>query len=295
MICSLSITISKDIINEIYSRFINKSVEYSGTIKFTKLTNKKYESDKIENVKKGDNMNVANTTSVINYHTHPRICYQGQDTLFGWLSGEDIYSILYQRRRGNMGHMVLCLEGVYYMSVNEDFYHKIIEHSKSEKLLQIIGDFFKSTHNYRNKDDIKKMKKKILPYSFVDMLNNITLGNILDETKIKAKKSSNESYYILNIDDLYEYADKPKINFKVSTELKNMKMFDCVFLESNNFKNIEEFIEERKASIKNKNNKNYKPHGITVSDNLNIKIEYITPSEKTCSFEYLEKNVKKYN
>lgn len=311
--CKIHLKISKDVLNSVYDKFINSDVEWSGIISFEKGEKEEFNYSKYnsinnhDKVKSGDGMNVSPSLSLINYHTHPLGCYQSQKTIFGWLSGEDIYSTIHLCLKGVLGHLTFTLEGIYFLQIDQQFINAIKENRKlfSDKLLTLIKEYFMGTHECREKIHIDKQKKKnkvVLPYSFIDILNNFKLC-CLEEYE---EEEDEYNVYFGNKKIKYSILDKKKIidELKISKECKNIlknikkkysdifnkKIFKCTFIESYEFyKDHKTFIKTRVDCIK-KNCK--KVFNVKVDKDINIIKKYNKDSDKSdCSIQYFEEKI----
>lgn len=306
MNCELNIVISKELLESIYKKYINENVEWSGTISFKQddynENNKNYfyySENKHNNNKSGNNKNVRPELSLINYHTHPLICYQEQKTIYGWISGEDISATILLSLFGNKGHITLCLEGVYFLKIVNEFteFLKKQDISYREKIIKSIEEYFKETHSYRCKEHIKKENKKgreITPYSFLNLVNNFKLSDLIKSEKVKPEKNKNNlckkdihKYFKLDKDTKYILQEIQKKNKKIF----NKKVLKCDFIETKLFlENPEKFIKVRETCIKEKC---VRMEDIKLSDNIYLKLQYKTEESDNCSIEYLDKLVKK--
>jgi hypothetical protein len=311
--CKIHLKITKDVLNSIYDKFINSNVEWSGIISFEEKKkdkdNSKYNSiDNHDKIKSGDGMNVRPSLSLINYHTHPHVCYQDQETIFGWLSGEDIYATIQLCLRGVLGHLTFTLEGIYFLQIDEEFINAIKKHRKlfNDKLLDLIKEYFMGTHECREYTYINKQKKKkkvVLPYSFVDILNNFKLSSLQHEDE---DEESEYNIYFGKKKIKYSILDKKKLadELQINKECKNIfekikkkhndifnkKIFKCTFIESDEFsKDHKLFGKNRIDCIKKKCKKSY---NVKVSNDINILNKYYKDSPKSeCSIDYFEKKI----
>lgn len=320
--CKIHLKISKDVLNSIYDKFINSDVEWSGVITFEKDEKgrkggdkgdnySKYNSiDKHDNVKSGDGMNVSPSISLINYHTHPLVCYQDQKTLFGWLSGEDIYSTIFLCLKGVIGHLTFTLEGIYFLEIDEQFKNTIKKDRQlfDNKLLNLIKDYFMGTHECREKTYIDKEKRKkriILPYSFIDTINNFKLSCLTneeededdEEEKVYFGKDAKLKYSMLDkkklIDELEidkSCKDALKKIKKKYKDIFNKKIFKCTFIESDDFsKDHKTFIKNRIDCIKNKCKRVF---NVKVNNDINVIKGYVKDGKNpTCSINYFEEKI----
>ena len=114
--CLVKYEIDPTILNKIYGK-LNKKDEVAGVISFGG-DGASGRSNKIEKTNEGQGASVSTPLGVINYHTHPTDCYIGEGTVWGWPSGEDMRESVKFGLKGNRGHMVVCVEGVYTIQVS---------------------------------------------------------------------------------------------------------------------------------------------------------------------------------
>jgi len=144
----------------------------------------------------GSKDSVYTENHVINYHTHPVNAYNDGKTVWGWPSGEDIRESLKFALNGNKAHLVFTVEGLYTIQVSPCKISKIKELTDTERgvLIFIIEEYFKCTHNFRCVEEVNELSKKgfnISPYSYIDLINNFELSNVILSKQIKVKKSNN--------------------------------------------------------------------------------------------------------
>lgn len=190
-------------------------VEYAGRYKMdakkeckTCPVTKKISLDKIT---KGSTSSVHTADGYINFHTHPISCYKGENTIWGWPSGEDMRETVGFMLRHNLCHMVFTMEGTYVVQTNPNFMGII----QSEKelipglppnllrgiVISLIESYFKCTHGHRGKDHNMSYQRKInhsidpasseyltskkwgicMPQDWVNFANNFSLHSVIDE------------------------------------------------------------------------------------------------------------------
>jgi hypothetical protein len=98
---------------------------------------------------KGEGSSVYTPNGIINFHTHPNSCYEAEDAVFGWPSGEDMAQVMRFAKSGNLIHIVFSREGAYVIKVN-----KILKRED----IRILEKIFKITHVYRSRDQSKQKK-----------------------------------------------------------------------------------------------------------------------------------------
>ena len=192
MSCKLKLYIPKEKITEI-NKDLSKKYEVSGII---------YVNDKNEVVNvsthKGDSDSVETPNHIINYHTHPKSAYKAGGTIWGWPSGEDVRETIRFSLQGNKAHMVFTMEGVYSIQVSPcklKKMKKLLTSHERGVLIFLIEEYFKTTHNFRGRSEVKTLESKgikISPYSYVDFINNFDISNLLSTTTIIHKKAKNE-------------------------------------------------------------------------------------------------------
>jgi len=123
----------------------------------------------------GDESSVSSPRSVLSYHTHPLSCYNSEETVWGFPSGEDTTECILSTMCGTIAHVVLAVEGVYVCQVHPDIIQKlktmtIKEIPRSCKQLPVkkwvdfvrgfiltcVEIYFRTTHGFRCIDIIKK-------------------------------------------------------------------------------------------------------------------------------------------
>lgn len=105
-------TINLDTINEL-NNLLFKDYEIGG--KFEVNGSLRLDTYKTKN---GGKDSVEAPKAIVNFHTHPVSCYQGEDTVWGWFSAEDIRETLLFTLKGSVAHLVLAVEGVYVLQLN---------------------------------------------------------------------------------------------------------------------------------------------------------------------------------
>lgn len=144
-------------------------------------------------INKGSKNSVLTPDGIINFHTHPKSCYDDEKVEYGWPSGEDMAQIINFANRGNLIHIVFTLEGAYLVKV---------KNIPEKKDINRIENFFKKTHGFRGKNlslqlsNFKKFltgvvsdKKGDSVDLWLKMTNNITLEKIY---KFENKKNTDK-------------------------------------------------------------------------------------------------------
>lgn len=238
--------------------------------KSEKVCNKKMSSNL--KFKYGDKDSVMTPISVVNFHTHPITCYIDAETIWGWPSGEDLGQCINFANDNNLTHIIFAIEGTYVI----DFNKIILNYLKINKnLLNLvknnIEEIFKLTHKYRmyyndtndkiNLDiefneiflkPINLIKKENIILSWVNLINNLTLENLIILSNqfnkyfknIKKIKLMKIDYKYLNI-KLYTVTfiknktaqwDKSLSNIEKFKLISNKKKFKIVLPEEINYK-----------------------------------------------------------
>ena len=107
-------------------------------------------------IKRGDGASVYTPNGIINFHTHPNSCYESENAVYGWPSGEDMSQVIHFAKIGNMIHIVFSKEGAYVIKVNTLL---------KPKDIKILEKIFKMTHVYRSSNQTEQkndFRKKFL-------------------------------------------------------------------------------------------------------------------------------------
>ena len=176
--------ISEDFITKIKKSLKTDSDEKAGVLLFEdnkddckgNVCNKKSTKFKINN---GNGSSVFTPHGVINFHTHPKTAYEGQDAKYGWPSGEDMAQTIEFAKKNNLVHIVFTLEGAYVINVK-----KIIL-KKDNKILESV---LKQTHKFRSSNqtkqysnfkeflqDVIKSNKRTTVNLWLDLINSLSL------------------------------------------------------------------------------------------------------------------------
>lgn len=154
---------------------------------------------------RGSASSVMTEDGYCNYHTHPFLCYKGEQTIWGWPSGEDMRENIRYVLKGNVCHFVFTLEGAYRIQVNPNFVSvlrcdkRMRELGKSMGLngasaargviVGLIEAYFKCTHGHRcvsyNEPRERSGKRKCMPSDWVTFANKFTLDNFSNVSKNK--------------------------------------------------------------------------------------------------------------
>lgn len=157
--------------------------------------------NKVTNLSKniGSSDSVYTPNHVINYHTHPVNAYNNADTVWGWPSGEDIRETMKFCLGGNKAHIVFTVEGLYTIQLSPCKIKKLKELTDIERgvIIFIIEEYFKCTHNFRCVTEVNKLNKQgivINPYSYVNLVKNFELKNIISSGIKTYSKTDNNSF-----------------------------------------------------------------------------------------------------
>ena len=106
---------------------------------------------------KGDEVGVDIVPGLYNFHTHPRNAYEIYDVKLGWPSGQDYIGFLLAFVEDDtIFHTVATLEGIYIISIHQDWF-------LNKKFTKKIGDFVSKnyTFSYNEGDTIGGYLNKI--------------------------------------------------------------------------------------------------------------------------------------
>ena len=97
---------------------------------------------------KGDEVGVDIVPGLYNFHTHPRNAYEIYDVKLGWPSGQDYIGFLLAFVEDDtIFHAVATLEGIYIISIHQDWF-------LNKKFTKKIGDFISKNYTFSyNKGD----------------------------------------------------------------------------------------------------------------------------------------------
>lgn len=109
-------SINKDKIQDLYP-LLYKDIEIGGKFLINNNNQINTELDTYKTTK-GESDSVQAPDAIVNFHTHPISCYKGEDTVFGWFSGEDVRETVLFSMKGSVAHLVISVEGVYILQVN---------------------------------------------------------------------------------------------------------------------------------------------------------------------------------
>ena len=174
-------TIDPNFIKDI-KRSINKDRdEKAGALLFTDTNCVNGVCDKTSTKIKMNNGNgstVYTPSGLINFHTHPKSAYKGENAVYGWPSGEDMRQCINFARDGTLIHIVFTLEGAYVIKINKTI---------CKKDSKILEEVFKYTHVFRSANQTKQLKdfKKLFKVKgrttknmWLNLANDITLKEL---------------------------------------------------------------------------------------------------------------------
>jgi len=196
----VKLDISKNVINPLIP-YLFKSTEYSCVfdVDFAKRNISGKVPCKLGKIKGGDSASVTVAKGMVNMHTHPQACYSpdGEDTMWGWPSGDDMRECIRFMFDGNICHFVFALEGIYTIQVNPCVLYflknRVGEIAKKNPardsdfvrglFISLVETYFKATHGHRCRDEnlkLEKMGKHIItPDDWVVYANEFRLGNLM--------------------------------------------------------------------------------------------------------------------
>lgn len=179
-----------------------------------KCTRSQEKSTDVLKINKGGQSSVKTTEGYCNFHTHPFPCYNGEKTLWGWPSGEDMRECVRFVLKGNLFHSIYALEGIYTVQVNPNFIYLMGNDDILGDLISglnaiqvrgiicsLIESYFKCTHGHRTIQYSKmhgNSKKTVIqknghyhskdtgvcmPKDWIDFSNNFKLCNMVVKKK----------------------------------------------------------------------------------------------------------------
>lgn len=129
----------------------------------------------------GEKDSVQAPLGILNFHTHPLSCYIGENTVWGWASGEDIRETLIFSLKGSLAHVIIAVEGVYILQINP-----------------CIVNLFANMGEYIEKNTLSQIPKKFLQEILSEYIEDLTS---------------------MNSDEFIKYLGNKKINFSDKKEL----------------------------------------------------------------------------
>lgn len=212
-------TIKNDMMNEIQRSF-DAEDEVAGSILFDDVSCKNGICNKISKdlkLNNGDGSSVVTPYGIVNFHTHPKIAYKGQDAVYGWPSGEDMEVCIDFAKNGNLVHIVFTLEGAYVITViNKDISKQVTIRIK--KLLQLTHVFRSSNQRQQKKDFIEMtgIKENTTKDIWIKFINTLTPEKVTKmynrefDKEVKVPKDNNLIYNV----KLVSYGDP--FNFRAN-------------------------------------------------------------------------------
>lgn len=240
--------IDKSFMEKIYKSLYKDSDEIAGKIFFEDyLCNKEVCNKKIKDytISKGNGASVLTPFGIINFHTHPKSAYEGENAKYGWPSGEDMRQSLEFADKGCLVHLVFTLEGVYVINVLK------LNINKKDK--QILETVLKMTHIFRSSDQKEQYKNFIKFMGKTD--SRTTLDMWLKLVNNLTLKKLYKMYNFLNNKKLTIPNDKSKI-FNVSLVKNSPEIkFKANFIKTNcHYKSFYGHSYQRNKSLKNHKN-----------------------------------------
>ncbi len=209
-------TLDEKFMNMIYNNLENSKNEIGGKIYFEDhecskkgICNKIIKDFKISN---GNGASVITPYGVINFHTHPKSAYLGENAVYGWPSGEDMALNLSFADKKCLIHLVFSLEGVYVINVKKT--------NLSKKDRKILEEVFKMTHVFRTENKTKQLKDF---KSFLSPIIKNTTRNAVKLWLDLANKISLKDLYIL-----YNSVNEKNLKVPDNTE----KIFDIKLVKN---------------------------------------------------------------
>jgi len=271
--CNFNILLTKKLIEKINKNFIKRDREFAGILTQKNKKNNTYEL-KIDIVTKAEENNVfsVNTpTSLINWHTHPYICYTTFRCFIQWPSGQDMKVSINKYLRGQVVHFLFSLEGIYLIQIHPMFMIYIL--LSSPKIVENIGELvaynFGNLEHFRDanydKERLKCLKnpknedcytyhtntRHLSIQQIVDKMNTTTLKDILNLNVSDSLKDYQKSINFAFFNDTIHKINE--IYLKKQFENLNFPLFDVKFM----------YYEDGK---------------------INEKIEFFIPSSYNCSY-----------
>lgn len=216
-------TLDENFMKKIYKSLYNDAYEIAGKIFFEDHScNKDTCNKKIKDytIFKGNGASVLTPFGIVNFHTHPKTAYLGEDAKYGWPSGEDMRQSLEFADRGCLVHLVFTLEGVYVINVL-----KTDLKTKDRKVLEKV---LKMTHVFRSNNQKEQAKnfKSFLGSKdsrntvsmWTNLINNLTLKelyklhNSFSDKKINLNSKIDEK----KIFNVKLVKNKPIVKFKAN-------------------------------------------------------------------------------
>lgn len=282
-------SINPEKIQELYP-LLHENIEIGG--KF--IIDGKTTQTQLDNYKtnKGQSDSVQAPEAIVNFHTHPISCYKGEDTVFGWFSGEDVRETVLFSMKGSVAHLVISVEGVYILQVNPCILSNLISMDGIESVLNEI---------YSNKKAHKKLTEIVSKTigkdsKSLENIKDIFRGIIIVSIEVYFRSTHRFRSYDINSDNYLFPSDY--ISFVNSFQLSNIynhkkKVKGCGNLKCNGIP-----VYERKKQFQRKFNKYLHNYENGTKLYLVTKEGHIYPSKINLSsckelFPYIEKLVDK--
>lgn len=210
-------TLDENFMNIIYDNLQNGKNEIGGKIYFEDhMCSKNRVCNKIIKdfeISKGNGASVLTPFGVINFHTHPKSAYLGENAVYGWPSGEDMALNLSFADLRCLMHLVFSMEGVYVISVKKT--------DLSKKDRGVLEDVFKMTHAFRSADQVNQLK------AFKNFLSPIMITNRRNTLKIWLEFVNNLS--LKELYTLYNSISGKKLKVPNNTDI----IFDIKLIKNN--------------------------------------------------------------
>lgn len=214
-------TLDENFMKMIYKSLSKDRFEIAGKILFEDHScNKTICNKKIQDytISKGNSSSVLTPFGIVNFHTHPKFAYEGEDAKYGWPSGEDMRQSLEFADRGCLVHLVFTLEGVYVINV--------LKTDLKTKHRKVLEKVLKMTHIFRSNDQKEQSKnfKTFLGIKdsrttlsmWINFVNNLTLKELYEIYNSFNNKKISVPSDEKNIFNVKLVRNKPVINFKAN-------------------------------------------------------------------------------
>lgn len=119
-------------------------------------------------------VNISN--SLINFHTHPDICYKKFGCYIGWPSGQDIARMVFT---DTLKHYVVTIEGIYSMQLTLDARKYVLQYPGNvDKLYVLLKTIFNKIEGLRS---VTTKDKTISVADFFSTINSLTMNDLADK------------------------------------------------------------------------------------------------------------------
>jgi GNAT superfamily N-acetyltransferase len=183
--CNINIYLDSEKIKKIYDKFIYEKTEYGGVLKGNRT--KEGFSLEIDKIVKGeDRFTVSTPLDLINWHTHPFICFTTFDCFISWPSGPDFSFMIGQYRNGVVAHFLFTEEGVYFLQLNPVlmFLLRFLSFDCIENIANLVKYRFSKLEKFRNiKYDSERLKcfeetESFECYTYNNRVQHLSIGKM---------------------------------------------------------------------------------------------------------------------